>query len=59
MAEVAIEIADINTVLNANPEFANAVRYAALDRRIDELEAAAAAAPAPVCDCQTTEEMEE
>ena len=55
MAEVAIEIADINTVLNANPEFANAVRYAALDRRIEELEAEKAAAP--VCDCQETEEM--
>ena len=55
MAEVAIEIADIQTILNASPAFAQAVQGAALARRVDELEAAAAAAPA--CDCQETEEM--
>ena len=50
MAEVAIEMADIQTILNASPAFAEAVQGAALARRVDELEAAAAAAPA--CDCQ-------
>ena len=50
MAEVAIEMADIQTILNASPAFAQAVQDAALARRVDELEAAAAAAPA--CDCQ-------
>ena len=50
MAEVAIEMADIQTILNASPAFAQAVQGAALARRVDELEAAAAAAPA--CDCQ-------
>jgi hypothetical protein len=50
MAEVAIEMADIQTILNASPAFAQAVQGAALARRVDELEAAAAAAP--VCDCQ-------
>jgi len=53
MAEVAIEMADIQTILNASPAFAQAVQGAALARRVDELEAAAAAAPA--CDCQETE----
>ena len=50
MAEVAIEMADIQTILNASPAFAQAVQGAALARRVDELEAAAAVAP--VCDCQ-------
>jgi hypothetical protein len=50
MAEVAIEMADIQTILNASPAFAQAVQGAALARRVDELEAAAEAAPA--CDCQ-------
>jgi hypothetical protein len=50
MAEVAIEMADIQTILNASPAFAQAVQGAALARRVDELEAAAAAAP--VCGCQ-------
>jgi hypothetical protein len=55
MAEVAIEMADIQTILNASPAFAQAVQGAALARRVDELEAAAAAAPA--CDCQTEDEQ--
>ena len=50
MAEVAIEMADIQTILNASPAFAQAVQGAALARRVDELEAAAATAPA--CDCE-------
>jgi len=50
MAEVAIEMADIQTILNASPAFAQAVQGAALARRVDELEAAAAAAPG--CACQ-------
>ena len=50
MAEVAIEMADIQTILNASPAFAQAVQGAALARRVDELEAEKAAAPA--CDCQ-------
>ncbi len=50
MAEVAIEMADIQTVLNASPVFAQAVQSAALARRVDELEAEKAAAPA--CDCE-------
>ena len=56
MAEVAIEIADIQTILNASPAFAQAVQGAALARRVDELEAAAEAfLHVPVCDCQETE----
>jgi hypothetical protein len=55
MAEVAIEMADINTVLSASPAFAQAVSAAALSRRVDELEAAAEAAPA--CDCQTEDKQ--
>jgi hypothetical protein len=51
MAEVAIEMADIQTVLNASPAFSQAVQSAALARRVDELEAEKAAAP-PACDCQ-------
>ena len=50
MAEVAIEIADIQTVLNASPEFSQAVQGAALARRVDELEAEKA--ETPVCNCQ-------
>jgi len=50
MAEVQIEMADVQAVLNSNQAFAQAVQSAALARRIDELEAAAEAAP--VCDCQ-------
>ena len=50
MAEVAIEMADIQTVLNSTPAFAQAVQGAALARRVDELEAEKVAAPA--CDCQ-------
>jgi hypothetical protein len=50
MAEVAIEMADINAVLKASPAFVQAVQGAALSRRVDELEAEKAAAPA--CDCQ-------
>jgi len=50
MAEVAIEMADIQTVLNSSPAFAQAVTAQAMSRRIDELEAEKAEAPA--CDCQ-------
>jgi len=50
MAEVQIEMADVQAVLISNQAFAQAVQSAALARRIDELEAAAEAAP--VCDCQ-------
>ena len=50
MAEVAIEMADIQTILNASPAFAQAVQGAALARRVDELEAEKAAVP--VCGCQ-------
>ena len=50
MADVAIELEDIQAVLNASPSFSQAVQAVALSRRVDELEAAAAAAP--VCDCQ-------
>ncbi len=50
MAEVAIEMEDIQTVLNSSPAFSQAVQGAALARRVDELEAAAEAAPA--CDCE-------
>ena len=39
MAEVQVEMADINAVLNSNPTFAQAVQVAAMTRRIDELEA--------------------
>ena len=48
MAEVTMD--DINIVLNKYPVFAQEVRLEAANRRVDELEAAAAAAPA--CDCQ-------
>ena len=51
MAEVAIEMADINAVLNSTPAFAQAVRLEAANRRVNELEKEVAAAPA--CDCQT------
>jgi|TARA_R110000751_G_scaffold84809_2_gene169503 hypothetical protein len=50
MAEVAIEMADIQTVLNSTPAFAQAVTAQAMSRRIDELEAEKAEAPA--CDCE-------
>ena len=49
MAEVAIEMADIQTVLNSNPAFSQAVQGAALSRRVDELEAEKAEAPG--CSC--------
>jgi hypothetical protein len=57
MAEVTIEMVDINTVLKASPAFTQAVQGAALARRVDELEAAAEAAP--VCGCQETEFKQE
>jgi len=53
MAEVAIEMADIQTVLNSTPAFAQAVTAQAMSRRIDELEAEKAEAPA--CDCEKDE----
>jgi len=43
-------MADIQTVLNASPAFAQAVTAQAMSRRIDELEAEKAEAPA--CDCE-------
>ena len=49
MAEVAIEMADIQTVLNSSPAFAQAVTAQAMSRRIDELEAEKAEAPG--CSC--------
>ena len=55
MAEVAIEMADIQTVLNSTPAFAQAVQSAALARRVDELEAEKAATP--VCNCQEVGEL--
>ena len=50
MAEVTIEMVDIQAVLNASPEFSQAVSAAALNRRVDELEAEKAVTP--VCNCQ-------
>ena len=50
MADVQIEMADIQTILNASPAFAQAVQGAALARRVDELEAEKAARPE--CDCE-------
>tara|TARA_Y100000310_G_scaffold308403_1_gene351455 strand:- start:556 stop:753 length:198 start_codon:yes stop_codon:yes gene_type:complete len=50
MADVQIEMADIQAVANRNPLFAQEVKLEAAQRRIDELEAEKAAAPA--CDCQ-------
>jgi len=50
MAEVVIEMADVQAVLNASPEFSQAVSAAALNRRVDELEAEKAVTP--VCNCQ-------
>jgi hypothetical protein len=58
MAEVAIEMADIQAVLNASPEFSQAVSAAALNRRVDELEAAVAAAP-PACGCMQYDDSED
>ena len=55
MAEVAIEMADIQAVLNASPAFSQAVQTVALSRRVDELEAEKAATP--VCNCQETDEV--
>ena len=49
MADVAIEMADIQTVLNSTPAFAQAVTAQAMSRRIDELEAEKAEAPG--CSC--------
>tara|TARA_R110002110_G_scaffold317951_1_gene530704 strand:- start:541 stop:726 length:186 start_codon:yes stop_codon:yes gene_type:complete len=49
MAEVQVTMVDVETVLNSTPAFAQAVRGAALARRVDELEAEKA--EAPICDC--------
>ena len=57
MAEVAIEMADIQTILNASPAFAQAVQGAALSRRVDELEAEKAEAPG--CSCGQNDLSEE
>ena len=57
MAEVAIEMADIQTVLNSSPAFAQAVTAQAMSRRIDELEAEKAAAP--VCGCYNDDNSSE
>jgi|8_EtaG_2_1085327.scaffolds.fasta_scaffold11396_5 hypothetical protein len=57
MAEVQVEMADINAVLNSNPTFAQAVQVAAMTRRIDELEAEKAAIT--VCDCKKDDLSEE
>ena len=46
-------MADIQTVLNSTPAFAQAVTAQAMSRRIDELEAEKAEAPA--CDCEKDE----
>ena len=48
MAEITMD--DINIVLNKFPVFAQEVRLEAANRRVDELEAEKAAAPA--CDCE-------
>ena len=45
MAEVEVEMADINAVLNSNLTFAQEVRLQAASRIIDELKA-------EKCDCQ-------
>ena len=45
MAEVQVEMADINIVLNKFPVFAQELRLQAASRKIDELEA-------EKCDCQ-------
>ena len=50
MAEITMD--DINIVLNKFPVFAQEVRLEAANRRVDELEAEKAEAPA--CDCQKT-----
>jgi hypothetical protein len=47
-------MADIQTILNASPAFAQAVQGAALARRVDELEAEKAAVP--VCGCMQNNE---
>jgi len=53
MAEVTVEMADINAVLNSNPTFAQAVQSAAMARRIDELEAEQGDRQCgSTCDCQ-------
>ena len=57
MAEVAIEMADIQTVLNSTPAFAQAVTAQAMSRRIDELEAEKA--EAPVCSCGQDDDSSE
>ena len=59
MAEVAIEMADIQTVLNSTPAFAQAVQGAALSRRIDELEAEKATTPVCSCGQEEAEELVE
>jgi hypothetical protein len=51
MAEVAIEMADIQTVLNSNPAFSQAGQGAALARRVDEVEAEKAATPVCTAKC--------
>ena len=58
MAEVQIEMADVQAVLNSNQVFAQAVQSAALARRIDELEAEKAEAP-PACNCTQYEDLAE
>jgi hypothetical protein len=57
MAEVAIEMADIQTVLNSSPAFSQAVTAQAMSRRIDELEAQKA--EAPVCGCYNDDTSED
>jgi len=57
MAEVQVEMADINAVLNSNPTFAQAVQVEEMTRRIDELEAEKAAIT--VCDCKKDDLSEE
>jgi|TARA_R110002020_G_scaffold67482_10_gene177215 hypothetical protein len=54
MAEVAIEMSDVQQLMDSNPTFRTELTAVAFNRRIDELEAEKAAAP--VCDCQKDEE---
>lgn len=53
MAEVTIEMEDVQAVLKASPEFTQAVTAQAMARRIDELEAEQGDRQCgSTCDCQ-------
>jgi hypothetical protein len=58
MAEVQIEMADIQKLMNSNSAFAQALTSVALERRVDELEAEKAATPACSCGQDPQDELE-